>query len=89
MSENLNLIPNSVLFNKKNLVRKGALCPLSGKNAPAIDYKDSELLSKFVAENGRILPVRITGVCAKKQRKLKKAIKRARVLALLAFKRTS
>lgn len=63
--------------------RKG--CPLSLPESPAIDYKNPDLLSKFVSEGGRILPNRITNVCAKKQRQLKKAIKIARVLALLPF----
>jgi small subunit ribosomal protein S18 len=50
-----------------------------------IDYKNPELLMRFVSEGGRILPSRITNVCAKKQRKLKMAIRRARMLGLLLF----
>ena len=65
--------------------RRRKSCPLSGKNAPKIDYKDLRLLSRFVSERGKILPSRITSVCAKKQRELAVAIKRARNLALLAF----
>jgi len=63
--------------------RKG--CPLSTPDAPAIDYKDVALLSRFISERGKILPRRITAVSAKKQRELARAIKRARILALLPF----
>ena len=58
-------------------------CPLSGKNAPVIDYKNIKLLKKYVSESGRILPSRITSVSQKKQKELSRAIKRARLLALL------
>ena len=58
-------------------------CPLSVKNAPTIDYKNIARLKKYVSESGKILPSRITFVCQKKQRELTKAIKRARILALL------
>ena len=58
-------------------------CPLSGKNAPTIDYKNIKLLKKYISETGRILPSRITSVSEKKQKKLSRAIKRARLLALL------
>ena len=50
-----------------------------------IDYKDVDLLRKFVTERGKILPRRITGLTAKQQRDLTVAIKRARILALLPF----
>lgn len=81
--DNLSLIPNSVLFNRKSY--KKSKCPLSGPNAPVIDYKNIALLKTYVSEKGRIIPSRITGVSAKKQRALKLAIKRARSLALLPF----
>ena len=58
-------------------------CPLTGKNAPQIDYKNIKLLKKYVSENGKILPSRITSVSQKKQRKLSLSIKRARILALI------
>ena len=70
---------------KKVFFRRRRGCPLSVAGAPAIDYKNPELLGRFISEGGRILPSRITNVCAKKQRELKKAIKFARVLALLPF----
>ena len=58
-------------------------CPLSGKNAPVIDYKNVKMLKKYISETGRILPSRVTSVSQKKQKELSRAIKRARVLALL------
>ena len=67
--------PNKYKF-KKN-------CPLSVKGAPKIDYKNIKLLKKYMSENGKILPSRITNVSQKKQRELSSSIKRARNLALL------
>tara|TARA_B100000700_G_C14646213_1_gene669771 strand:+ start:424 stop:690 length:267 start_codon:yes stop_codon:yes gene_type:complete len=67
--------PQKFRFKKK--------CPLSGKGAPVIDYKNVKLLRKYVSENGKILPSRVTSVCQKKQRELSLSIKRARNLALL------
>ena len=58
-------------------------CPLSIKGAPIIDYKNIKLLKKYVSENGKILPSRITYVSQKKQRELSVSIKRARNLALI------
>ena len=58
-------------------------CPLSIKGAPKIDYKNTKLLKKYVSENGKILPSRITNVSQKKQRELSLSIKRARNLALI------
>jgi small subunit ribosomal protein S18 len=50
-----------------------------------IDYKDVDLLRKFITERGKILPRRITGLTSKQQRDLTVAIKRARIIALLPF----
>ena len=58
-------------------------CPLSGKGAPIVDYKNVRLLKKYLTENGKIMPSRITSICQKKQRELSLSIKRARNLALL------
>ena len=58
-------------------------CPLSGKNAPVIDYKNIKVLRKYISESGRILPSRVTSVSLKKQKELSRSIKRARLLALL------
>ena len=54
--------PQKYKFNKK--------CPLSGKGAPIIDYKNIKLLKRYMSENGKILPSRITSVSQKKQREL-------------------
>jgi len=70
------------LFQKPDMKLRKA-CPLSGKNAPKVDYKNIKLLKKYISESGRILPSRITSVSEKKQKKLSRAIKRARSLALL------
>jgi len=67
--------PNKYNFKKS--------CPLSVKGAPPVDYKDIRLLKKYMSENGKILPSRITSVCQKKQRELSLSIKRARNLALI------
>jgi small subunit ribosomal protein S18 len=67
--------PNKYKFKKK--------CPLSGKGAPVIDYKNVKLLKKYMTENGKIMPSRITSVSQKKQRELSQSIKRARNLALI------
>tara|TARA_Y100000817_G_C16668676_1_gene460510 strand:- start:173 stop:442 length:270 start_codon:yes stop_codon:yes gene_type:complete len=58
-------------------------CPLSVKGAPVVDYKNINLLKKYMSENGKMLPSRITNVSQKKQRQLSLSIKRARNLALL------
>ena len=58
-------------------------CPLSGKNAPTVDYKNIKLLKRYISESGRILPSRVTSVSLNKQRQLSRSIKRARLLALL------
>ena len=57
--------------------------PISPKDP--IDYKDVDLLRKYITERGKILPRRITGLTCKQQRDLTEAIKRARILALLPF----
>ena len=67
--------PNKYKFKKT--------CPLSVKGAPKVDYKNIKLLKKYVSENGKILPSRITNISQKKQRELSLSIKRARNLALI------
>tara|TARA_B100001996_G_C18653331_1_gene590255 strand:- start:1354 stop:1623 length:270 start_codon:yes stop_codon:yes gene_type:complete len=71
----------SVFQNQKYKYKKK--CPLSGKGAPNIDYKNIKLLKRYTSENGKILPSRITSVSQKKQRQLSLSIKRARNLALI------
>ena len=70
------------LFQKTD-IKFSKSCPLSGKNAPDIDYKNVKLLKKYTSDSGRILPSRVTSVSFKKQRELAKSIKRARLLALI------
>ena len=60
-------------------------CARSGSGAVIIDYKELDTLRRYITDRGKILPRRVTGNCAKCQRKLSAAIKRARVLALLPF----
>ena len=67
--------PNKYKFKKT--------CPLSIRGAPQVDYKNIKLLRKYMSENGKILPSRITNVSQKKQRELSLSIKRARNLALI------
>ena len=71
----------SVFQNQKYKFKKK--CPLTGKGAPIVDYKNIKLLKKYISENGKILPSRITSVSQKKQRELSLSIKRARNLALI------
>ena len=71
----------SVFQNQKYKFKKK--CPLTGKGAPVVDYKNIKLLRRYVSENGKILPSRITSVSLKKQRELSLSIKRARNLALI------
>ena len=63
---------------------KKKVCVFCGKEKE-LDYKDVATLKKYVSERGKILPRRITGNCAKHQRQLTEAIKRARQIALMPF----
>lgn len=65
--------------------RRRKVCYFDANHIDHIDYKDVELLKKFISERGKILPRRVTGTCAKHQRKLTVAIKRARIMGLLPF----
>ena len=60
-------------------------CPVTEAGIRFIDYKDDRFLSRFISENGKILPSRLSGVDARHQRQLARAIKRARYLALLPY----
>ncbi|CAK6688279.1 MULTISPECIES: 30S ribosomal protein S18 [unclassified Synechococcus] len=62
---------------------KKRLSPI--KPGDPIDYKDVDLLKKFITERGKILPRRLSGLTAKQQRDLTNAVKRARIVALLPF----
>ena len=72
-------------FGQKTFFKRRKSCPLSHPKAPAIDYKDTKTLMRYVSERGKIMPSRITSVSAKKQRRLKTAIKQARIIALMPF----
>ena len=61
------------------------VCSFCVDKVEAIDYKDTAKLRKYITERGKILPRRITGNCAKHQRMLTEAIKRARIIALLPY----
>lgn len=65
--------------------KRRKVCYFTSNNITTIDYKDVDLLKKFISERGKILPRRVTGTSAKYQRKLTTAIKRARIMALLPF----
>ena len=69
---------------KKQKTRK-KVCFFTKNKITYIDYKDVELLKRFVSSNGKIIPRRVTGTSAKYQRMLAVAIKRAREMALLPF----
>ncbi len=80
------LIKKDLKTDKRPYNFKKRSCPLSSAGAPKVDYKNINLLKRFISERGKILPSRITSVSTKKQRGLSKAIKRARFLALLPYK---
>ena len=65
--------------------RRKKVCIFCADKVDFIDYKDSAKLRKFISERGKILPRRISGTCAKHQRELNTAIKRARQVALLPY----
>ena len=65
--------------------RRRKVCFFTANGITHIDYKDVDMLKKFVSERGKILPRRVTGTSAKYQRKLTVAIKRSRQMALLPF----
>jgi len=70
---------------KKYMFRRKKICKFCADKIDYIDYKDTRLLHGFIPERGKILPRRISGTCAKHQRMLTRAIKRARSIALLPF----
>ena len=67
-------------------VSKKKVCAFCVDKNNVIDYKDAAKLRRYITENGKILPRRQTGVCARHQRELANAIKRARIMAILPFK---
>ena len=75
---------DSPMRKKGGMRRRKKVCVFCGKEN-VIDYKDTATLKKYVSERGKILPRRITGTCAKHQRALTVAIKRARHVALMPY----
>lgn len=73
-----------MVFKKQRMGRK-KVCYFTKNNITTIDYKDLELLKRFISSNGKIIPRRVTGTSAKYQRILATAIKRARQMALLPY----
>jgi small subunit ribosomal protein S18 len=60
-------------------------CPVCEAGVRVLDYKDERTLNRFITDRGKILPSRLSGMCARHQRQLSTAIKRARQLALLPY----
>lgn len=70
---------------KKKVFHRRKYCRFCADSNLAIDYKDPKPLKYFLTERGKIIPRRVSGTCAKHQRELTQAIKRARMIALLPF----
>ena len=70
---------------RRNTSRRRKPCPFKANPDLVIDYKDIELLKRYISPRGKILPRRITGVSAKYQRRIQNAIRRARSVALLPY----
>ncbi len=69
--------------------RNRKTCPVCETGVRVVDYKDERTLQRFITDRGKILPRRLSGTCARHQRQLGTAIKRARHIALLPFIRTT
>jgi small subunit ribosomal protein S18 len=67
------------------VIKKRKRCRLCDADITEVDYKDTNRLKKYLTDRGKIIPRRITGLCAKHQRQLTRAIKRAREMALLPY----
>ena len=70
---------------RRPMRRRKKVCVFCADTTQVIDYKDANLLRKYISERGKILPRRITGNCAKHQRALTVAVKRARQIALIPY----
>lgn len=75
----------TALVGKKPTVRQPKQCPLSIEGAPEVTYKNPAFLRKFTTERGKLIPTRISSISCKKQRELKREIKRARFLAIMPY----
>jgi len=76
---------NSKTPGKKRIYHRRKICRFCADSSLAINYKDPKTLKYFITERGKIIPRRISGTCAKHQRTLTHAIKRARTIALLPY----
>ena len=74
---------NKLSLFQKNDAKFSKKCPLSTKDAPIVDYKNVNLLKKYISDNGKIISSKITSVSFGKQKKLTKEIKKAKILGLL------
>ena len=74
---------------KRKVYHRRKVCRFCADSSLVIDYKDARALKYFITERGKIIPRRISGTCAKHQRSLTVAIKRARTIALLPYLGTS
>ena len=74
---------NKLSLFQKNDNKFSRKCPLSVKNAPIVDYKNVNLLKKYMSDNGKIISSKITSVSFGKQKKLTREIKKAKILGLL------
>ena len=76
---------NGNVKRKKRIYHRRKVCRFCADSSLSIDYKDQKQLKYFITERGKIIPRRISGTCAKHQRALTHAIKRARTIALLPY----
>jgi small subunit ribosomal protein S18 len=76
---------DKAIATKKQYFRRKKVCRFCVEKIDDINYKDTRLLNSFISERGKIVPRRISGVCAPHQRRLAEAIKQARNIALIAF----
>ena len=74
---------NKLSLFQKSDSRFSKKCPLSGKDAPILDYKNLKVLKRYVSDTDKIMPSRITSVSQNKQRKLTSEIKKAKILGLI------
>ena len=73
---------------RKSRLRPRRVCKMCRDRMTTLDYQDTTRLQKFVTERGKIVPARVSGACAKHQRQVASAVKRAREVALLPFQAT-
>ncbi|MBQ9881751.1 MAG: 30S ribosomal protein S18 [Synergistes sp.] len=72
-------------FNRKRRKHRPKVCHFCVEKVDHIDYKEVDKLKRYITERSKIIPRRVTGTCAKHQRQLTRAIKRARLIALIPY----